>query len=44
MCLCEGGQGEENAGEGAGLELDDLCGSLKICDPVIAGPAFVLYV
>lgn len=37
-------QGEENAGHGVGLELDDLCGPLKLCDPIIVGPAYVLYV
>lgn len=42
MCV-NVGQGE-NAGKGAGLELDDLRSSLKICDPVIVGPACVLCV
>lgn len=43
MCV-NVGQGEGNAGKGAGLELDHLCSSLKICDPVIVGPACVLFV
>lgn len=45
MCVCvRMGQGEENAGKGAGLELGDLCGALRICDPIIVGPACVLYI
>lgn len=42
--MCECGEGEENAGKGAGLELDDVCGPLKICDPIIVGSAYGLYV
>lgn len=38
MCECE-----EDGGKGAGLELDDVCGPLKICDPIIFGSAYGLY-
>lgn len=42
--MCECGEGEENAVKGAGLELDEVCGPLKICDPIIVGSAYGLYV